>query len=54
VACGRAGAINRVLGPLGVNAGLVARRLQFTDAILQHGVRGIGDAVLDGIVERTQ
>ena len=48
---GRAGAINRVLGPLCVKAGLIARRLELTDAVLQHGVREIGDTVLDGVVE---
>jgi hypothetical protein len=31
---GRAGAINRVLGPLCVKAGLIARGLQFSDAVL--------------------
>ena len=48
---GRAGAINRVLGPLCVKAVLVARGLRFSDAILQHGVGEIGDTVLDRIVE---
>jgi hypothetical protein len=40
-ACGvihRAGAINRVLDPLSVNAGLVERGLQFTDAVLQQRI----------------
>ena len=48
---GRAGAINRVLGPLSVKAGLVARGPQFTNAVLQHGVGEIGDAILDRIVK---
>ncbi|KRR16423.1 hypothetical protein CQ14_16245 [Bradyrhizobium lablabi] len=47
----RFGAINRFLGPLRVKAGLVARSLQFTDAVFQHGVREIGDTVLDRIVQ---
>ncbi|QQO37139.1 hypothetical protein JJC00_16935 [Bradyrhizobium diazoefficiens] len=47
----RPGAINRVLGPLRVKAGLVARGLQFTDAVLQHGIGQISDAILDGIVQ---
>lgn len=32
-------------------AGLVARGLQFTDAVLQHGVGEIGDAILDGVLQ---
>ena len=52
-ACGvmRPGPFNRVLGPLCVKAGLIACSLQFTDAVLQHGVGQIYDAILDGIVE---
>jgi hypothetical protein len=48
---GRAGAISRFLGPFCVNACLIARGLQFTDAILQQWIGAIGDAVLDGVVE---
>src|SRR6267143_2633061 len=48
---GRAGAINRFLGPLCVKAGLIARGHQFTDAVLQQGIGEIGDAVLDGVVK---
>jgi len=47
----RSGAFDRILGPLCVKAGLVARGLQFADAILQHGIGEIGDTVLDGIIE---
>ena len=47
----RAGAFNRALGPLRVQAGLVAGGLQFTDAVLQDGVGQIGDAILDGVIE---
>ena len=47
----RSAPFDRILGPLRVKAGLVARGLQFTDAVLQHGVREIGDTVLDGVVE---
>jgi hypothetical protein len=43
----RSGAFNRILGSLRVKAGLVARGLQFTDPVLQHGVGQIGDAILD-------
>jgi AraC-like DNA-binding protein len=45
------GAINRVLGPLCVKAGLVARGLQFVTALLQHGVGQISDTILDGVIE---
>src|SRR5258706_88360 len=48
---GRAGAINRFLGPLCVKAGLIARGHQFTDAVVQQGIGEIGDAVLDGVVK---
>ena len=47
----RSAAFNRVLGPLCVKAGLVARRFEFGDTVLQHRVGEIGDAVLDGVVE---
>jgi hypothetical protein len=43
----RSGAFNRILGSLRVKAGMVARGLQFTDPVLQHGVGQIGDAILD-------
>jgi hypothetical protein len=39
------------LGALCVSAGLVADGFQFSDAILEHWVGEIGDAVLDGIVK---
>jgi hypothetical protein len=39
------------LGPLGVGAGMIADRLQFSDALLQHEVGEIGDAVLDRVIE---
>jgi hypothetical protein len=42
---------DRILGPLRVKAGLIARGLQLGDPVLQHGVRQIGDAVLDRVVE---
>ncbi|WP_366145826.1 hypothetical protein [Bradyrhizobium sp.] len=48
---GRAAAINRLLGPLCVKACLISRGLQFSDAVLQHRIRQIGDAVLDGVVQ---
>ena len=47
----RSATFNRILGPLSVKAGLVARGLQFSDAVLQHGIGEIGDAVPDRIVE---
>ena len=40
----RPGAINRLLSPLCVKAGLISRGLQFTNAVLQHLVGEIGDA----------
>jgi hypothetical protein len=46
----RSGPFNRVLGPLCVKADLIARGLQFTDAVLQHGGGQIGDAILDRVV----
>ena len=46
----RSAAFNRILGPLCVKAGLIARDLQLGDAVLQHGVGEIGDTVLDGVV----
>jgi hypothetical protein len=47
----RPGAITRALGPLCIKAGLVARGLQLTDAVLQQWVGQISDAILDGVVE---
>ena len=47
----RPGPINRLLGPLSVKPGLISRGLQFTNAVLQHGVGQIGDAILDGVIE---
>ena len=47
----RPGAINRFLGPLCVKPGLISRGLQFTNAVLQHGIGQIGDAILDGVIE---
>jgi hypothetical protein len=43
--------IQRTLGPLSVGAGLISRRLQLGNAVPQHGVGKIGDAVLDRVVE---
>ncbi len=45
------GPFDRILAPLCVKAGLIARGLQFSDAVLQHGIRQIGDTVLDGVVQ---
>jgi hypothetical protein len=47
----RSAAFHRILGPLSVKAGLVARGLQFTGAVLQHGIGQIGNTILDGVVE---
>jgi hypothetical protein len=47
----RPGAINRLLSPLSVKPGLISRGLQFTNAVLQHGVGQISDAILDGVIE---
>jgi hypothetical protein len=47
----RPGSFNRILGPLRVKAGLISRGLQFTNAVLQHGVGQIGDAIRDGVIE---
>ncbi|WP_334363270.1 hypothetical protein [Bradyrhizobium sp. AZCC 1578] len=48
---GGARAINRVLGPLCVKAGLVARGLELGDTVLQLGIRKIGDTILDGVIK---
>lgn len=48
---GRTSAIDRFLGPLCVEAGLIARGLQFTDAVLQQGIGEIGNVILDGVIE---
>ena len=48
---GRPGPINRILGPLCVKAGLVACCFEFGDTVLQLGIREIGNAILDGVVE---
>jgi hypothetical protein len=42
---------DRALGPLCVGAGPIADGFQFSNALLQHRVGEIGDAVLDGVVE---
>jgi hypothetical protein len=47
----RPGPTNRILGPLRVKAGLIARRFEFGDTVLQHGGGEIGDGILDGVVE---
>jgi hypothetical protein len=44
---------DRILGPLCVKAGLIARGLQFTDAVLQHGIRQIGDNAGGAAVARS-
>jgi hypothetical protein len=43
--------IQRTLGPLSVSTGLIADGFQFNNAILQHRVGEIGNAVLDRVVE---
>jgi hypothetical protein len=48
---GRPEPIKRTLGPLSVGAGLIADRLQLGNAVLQHRVGEVGDAVLDRVVE---
>src|SRR5258706_2456618 len=47
----RSGPFDRILGRLRVQAGLIARGLQFTDTVLQQGVGEISDAIFDRIVE---
>ena len=47
----RSRAIDRFLGALCVSAGLIADGLELGNAVLQHWVGEIGNAVLDGVVE---
>src|SRR4030081_2758137 len=47
----RAEPIKRPLGPLSIGAGLIADGLQLGNAVLQHVVGVIGDAVLDRVVD---
>jgi len=41
----------RTLGPLCVGVGLIADGLELRNAVLEHRVREIGNAVLDRVVE---
>ena len=47
----RPGALDRLLGAPCVGAGLIADGLELGNAVLQHWVGEIGNAVLDGVVE---
>ncbi len=48
---GRSDPFKGTLGPLRIGVGLFADGLQLGNAVLQHRVGEIGDAIFDGVVE---